>query len=256
MKYAKILLGIVIILAGISEYFDSYRQCGEIDIALIIVLIIIGCISFLLIRSGIKTNKKIGHRNTLSSFLWILVYCILIIVGLGLFLEGFKNYKKPMYFITVSDGTKIPLDYCINGSKKEKIDFNEAKEYCECLIEKLYENYKHDPVKIRTIKTGKRLDRFLKSMNPDDILKYKIFDCYKNSSDNNWSESLEKKVTNSLKQGLENSDFKEYYNTDKYCKCVIEYLKEKDVKDVFTEQFFGSDEFLRIDSICKSNSEN
>lgn len=255
MKYAKILLGIVIILAGISESLDAYRQVSGFDIGILAAFIVVAVISFLLIRSGIKTGKKHGHTKTIYSFLWILVYCFFIIVGLGLIVQAIGNYKKPIYYMTVSDGTKIPLDYCINGSKKGKDDFKEVKEQCECLIGKLYETYKHDPDKINTIKTGIGLDLLLRSMSQEDLIKYNFFDCYNNSSKNNWSQTLEKRVINSLKQGLKNTEFEDYYDIDIYCDCVVEYLKTKEVKEVFTDYFFGSEEFTRIDSICKLNSE-
>jgi hypothetical protein len=247
MKFAKIILGILILLADIKGLFEAYNQLHRTNVGVIIGFLIICFLAFLLIRSGIKTNRHKGHETQLKSFGWIIVYIIMVIVGLGLIRNIALEYSKPKEFFIISNDIKIPLDNCIKGNIKSLGSYEKAKQTCECLVEKMYVNYIDNPGKMEILKSGNHLERLLSSVTQQDNIIYKYFECF----DVEWNDAYRNKFKENMKLLLINTEFQDYYDIDKYCECLLDHFQEISPNKITNDGFFESEIYIKADSICK-----
>ncbi|MEM9824272.1 MAG: hypothetical protein AAF985_24520 [Bacteroidota bacterium] len=138
-----------------------------------------------------------------------------------------------------ADWMKIPIKSCIASNQSIIGETKEIGIYCECLIPKVYEQYKNDRAKVSLLRKGDL--EFLKLSNDPQLLRISK-DCQPAAPDVRNKAKLsdvmlphmERGIKIGLRDELTQKGMAEQLDIDAYCDCMVEGIKA-----TFTMNEFG-----------------
>lgn len=228
-KILKIAIAVFLLIAsgyGVNKSLSSYEVATVphyIGVFLGVSIIVFPTV--FLLRSGFTKD-----RSRYSYLKYLLISFVLVAV-FSSFFSWSKSSSSQFHEV---NGEQIPLRSCLLGNKEFITDFDERKQFCSCIAEKLvtddgiYEEYK------KKIKKGEISDVYIKVKNKGSKI-FEGYPCYTGVTSAVWIPEIEESFTNSIKRAVEKQSFGDTANNDEYCNCMIREIKKFDVLDVIRE---------------------
>jgi len=249
MELIKILAALLLLLLTGNEYVKASKELGVIlSPGICIACTIILVFSAWLLGSGLNHKEKFnifsirGTKYILTSF-----FIFVISIGISIFASDFPLEKE------VINGIEIPLYKCIMGTKK-LIDIEEdRKVYCHCLAEKVSAD------SIMRKRFGFELKngdfyKLIKTMKEEEqILDSGIEDCFQ-ATTVKWTDAVSAPLRKMMIEELKGTDFEKTHDLEKYCDCLIQEYKKRQIREIMSEEFINSDEAINLEYECGKKS--
>lgn len=244
----KIIAGFLILWFTGQEYISASRDLGTF-FSPIMILLFLGVILLLtwVIGSGFSPSEF-----TFRSFEFIKFFIISLIVFSISALFTLASYAKPSNFKTVN-GTSIPMNKCIDGSRRMMPNNEERMNYCLCLAEKITANpilknkYQYE------LEQGHIVEVSASIQKEEKYTELGLENCLANV-EMKWTNNIVNTMITNCKKELEGTDFSQTNNTQIYCECVINESKKHPLSKVIADGFQESELGVSIDSSCSEKS--
>ena len=246
MKTAKIVLAIILLYGAGSEYVNASRELKTFFAPEILAGVLVFLLLCAWLIGSAFSKGKLKPLNYLKFF-------VITLVGFGVIsFLSLSAAIMPKNIVEVN-GLKVPLDACIEGSKRIIPNKEERKEYCLCLADKITSDSTRREKYKEQLESG-RMDKVLKDLKAsENFLELGIDACIK-TTDLEWTDNLVKSVKENWLDQLEGTEFEETNNLEEYCDCMINEYKKYSTDKILEDGFSESELGLSIDSMCTEKS--
>lgn len=184
-----------------------------------------------------------------------------VFIFLSICLSACRQQSNNGETITVEKGVEIPIAACVEANSKILGNSVDPIAFCRCLIPKFYQDLKHDPEKLKTLKKGNWYD--LAKDKQEIVAKY-FESCMIQTGTNDstakftitprMAEDMKKK----MKQELIGSEIEKTNDVDKYCDCMINSLQtDFTIKEMMQDNFNETEKYQKVLAKClKSTRKN
>jgi hypothetical protein len=248
-KPSKIIFGFLLLLGVGQEYIHASRDLGTFFSPSIIVLIT----GLLLLATWLIGSGFSSVKFSFKSFEFIKFFIISFVFFITVAFFTLLSYAKPDNFKTVN-GISIPMNKCIDGSRRMIPNKEERMDYCLCLAEKITTNpvlkkkYKNDLKKGRLIKVSTSIQK------EEELTELSLTNCLTNV-EMKWTDNIANSMLSICVKELEGSEFEQTGNTQIYCECVINEYKKYSLNKIIATDFQESELAISIDSSCTEKSQ-
>ncbi len=251
MKYAKLILGIVILIAVGSEYGRACQELGTIinpGILLALFLSLIWCTWLIAGAFPGQENLKVRSLTFLKFYSGSLILSFLI----SFF--SFASNTPPDEIININ-GMNISIGGCMKGSKRIVPDENERREYCSCLATELTSS-KEVLQKYNTELANGRIEYIVSDMDKNGLLdSLEIERCFDFQNLNmRWTSSLKNRLKSLWTEQLTGTEFETTNDIEKYCDCVLNEYQKYPISEIFNDEFNNSELYESIEEKCIEES--
>ena len=218
IRLGKILVTAAILVFGLQELLNMWRQTGDATSVLVSGLINL-VLAGLLLHSALKRPDPLVAPSRGRTIFWNVLglLCALSLIG-NLFGLGKPSAK---HRITVN-GLTIPLDKCVEGSVRIFKEPAERLAFCRCTATKLAELEGASSVHERALESG-RLDEVIAILQHEKKVDMKPFsDCLANSAGSQWTLVMSERFrTGCLARIAADSSYQDLV-VSKFCDCLAE----------------------------------
>ncbi|MGB0880252.1 MAG: hypothetical protein ACPGTO_06770 [Polaribacter sp.] len=248
MKIGKILLGVLLLFGIGKEYVQASRDLGSfLSPGIIIAVILFLMLCTWLIGSGFSKKKlKIKSFDFLKFFI-ITCVSFLCISFFNLF-----STVVPSGFVEIN-GLKIPLNKCIDGSRRIISDKKGRKEYCLCLSEKITSDTSLKQKHKDALERGALAEVLTAIQNTKAFTELDLDNCLKNV-EFRWTDNVVKTLKENGIKELKDTEFEETNDIEAYCDCLIKEYKNFPLNKILEDGFNESAIGISIDSLCTEQS--
>ncbi len=157
-------------------------------------------------------------------------------------------------FVLVDKDIEIPIDGCVAGQEKIMGSSVNAEGFCRCLIPKMYEVVKNDPVKLALLKRG-QIDAVAKNELESITGFYETCIGENATTDSTSRMNITMKMAAQIKEGmmlnLRETDLAKTNDLDKYCDCIIDGMRiEFSAREIMDENFYESEKYQALGNKC------
>lgn len=220
-RLAKTLLAALLLLIGLQEALNMWRQTGNISGVIIAVLVILALCAWL-VRSAYRKRDVQTSPSKGARVLWLVVG---VLAGLSILGNLFGLGKPPVGGPVVElNGLSIPLDKCINGSVRMFKQNDERINYCTCMATRLSEDSIVRKLYRKDLEEGHmhKVIEDLQGSSTHDLSK--LFECFASASGMRWTDDMRDRIKQDCLLQVENDSTAIHYDMGKYCDCLVDKL--------------------------------
>lgn len=245
-KPSKIIFGFLLLFGIGQEYIHASRGLGTFFPPFIVLLIT----GFLLLATWLIGSGFSPVKFSFKSFEFIKFFILSFVFFITVAFFTLLSYAKPDNFKTVN-GISIPMNKCIDGSRRMIPNKEERIDYCLCLAEKITTNpvlknkYKKD------LKKGYLTKVFtsIQKEEEKEFTELNLENCLTNI-EIKWTNNMANSMIPICVKELEGTEFEQTGNTQTYCECVINEYKKYSFNRIIADDFQESELAFSIDSSC------
>ena len=231
-----------------KEYAHASRDLGT----LISPGIIIAVILFLFLCTGLIGSGLSKRKLKFKSFEFLKFFIITFVGFVSISFFSLLSAAVPSDFMVVN-GVKVPLNKCVDGSRRMIPDKDERIKYCHCLTEKITADSTLITKYQSKLESGRIDDILTDLQNPENFIELNLENCF-NKVEIKWTDNLIQSMKENWKKELIDTDFEETNNIDEYCDCLINEYKNHPLGKIIEDGFNESEIGISIDSICTEKS--
>jgi hypothetical protein len=244
----KIIFGFLMLWFTGTEYINASRELGAFSFP-----ITIGCLGVILLFTWVIGSGFSPTKVAFRSLDFVKFFIISLIVFSASAFSTLASLAKPDNFKIVN-GTSIPMNRCIDGSRRMIPNEEERMNYCICVAEKITANpilknkYKSE------LKKGYIFDVFTSISNEGEFPELNLESCLANL-EMKWTNNIVNTMITNCKKELEGTDFAETNDTQLYCDCTISEYQKYPLSKVIADDFQENELRLSIETHCTEKSE-
>ena len=149
-----------------------------------------------------------------TAIIWLAIFCLT---------SCLQNEDKENS-VTI-EGVRIPIKACVETNNRLFGKSLNTKEFCKCMIPKLYSLVKDDPEQLKFLKKG-NWDEVSKSKQQEFLQYYteclNQFSIVDSTARLNATPEMVKDMKSGMKENLIGTEMGKTNDLDKYCDCIIE----------------------------------
>jgi hypothetical protein len=220
-RLGKTLLAALLLLVGLQEALNMWRQTGSASGVIIAVLVVLALCAWL-VRSAYRKRDDQTTPTKGARVWWSVVG---VIAGLSILGNLLSLGKAPVRGPVVElNGLNIPLEKCINGSVRMFKEKHERVDYCTCIATRLSEDGLVRELYRRDLEEGSmhKIIEELQGSSTHDLSK--LLECFASASGMRWTDDMRDRIEQDCLVQVENDSTATHYDKDKYCDCLIDKL--------------------------------
>lgn len=246
MRFGKISLGLILLLATGSEYINASQELGSyVSPKMLIASFSIILLSTWLIGSALVKGKF--NLFSIGNVAFFILSSLIFIFSSVLTLYASIPPSK------IESVNEISLLKCNRGNKDFISDASERQKYCRCLAEKIMADttnrykYRYD------LKAG-RLDQIIKKISAEGgLIDLGIEYCIP-AKGVSWTEEIIASTKAGLIKNLRGTEFEESNDIEEYCDCLLREYSAHPFHDVMNEDYLSSEASIDLENYCAKSS--
>jgi hypothetical protein len=244
----KIIFGLLMLWFTGQEYIHASRDLGTFS-SLMIIGFFLGVILLFawVIGSGFSPTKLVFKSLDFVKFFII----SLVVFSISAFFT-LASYAKPDNFKIVN-GINIPMNRCIDGSRRMIPNKDERIDYCTCVAEKITANPTLKNKYKSELKKG-HIFKVLTSIEKEGEFPALNLESCSAKLEMKWTDNIVNTMVLNCEKELEGTDFAQTNDTQIYCDCTISEYQKHPLSKVLADDFQESELGLSIDNNCTEKS--